>query len=152
MFWVRKMSLNFEIFGQRRSSSSKQSGHLVSADWKNRCLFKTHCSSFPEEDCLRVARMQVGFPCELANHMDCVLTRNQADFQESSLVSFSVHLSSFWEKFVHYADNLGTHIYLAMSARPLFLPILHLPCSPIMNSPSLGIHKCLLPYRLFDVQ
>lgn len=94
------MSLNFEIFGQRRSSSSKQSGHLMSADWESHCLFKTHCSSFPEGDCLRVTRIQAGFPCEFAKHMDCVLTGNQADFQESSLVSFSAHLSCFWEKFV----------------------------------------------------
>lgn len=53
--------------------------------------------------------------------------------------------------FMYSTDNLGTHTYLAVSAKPLFPPILHLPCSSIMNFPSLGIHKYPLPYRLFDL-
>lgn len=161
VFWVRKMSLNFEIFRQTRSSNSKQSGHLMSADWENHCLSKKHCASFPEGDCLRVARMQVGFPCELAKHVDCVLTGNQADFQESSLVSSFCAPCFCWSAvsgkylcfsaFVYYTDNLGIHTYLAMSAEPLFPPVLHLPCPSIMNSSSLGINKCPLPYSFFKV-
>lgn len=127
------MSLNFAIFGQRRSSSSKQSGHLMSADWENHCLSKEHCPSFPEGDCLRVTRMQVGLPCELAKHVDCVLTGNQAGFQESSMVSSLLCTSAVSGKylcfsaFMCYTDNLGTHTYLAISAEPLFPPVLHLP-------------------------
>lgn len=95
------MSLNFEIFGQGRSSNSKQSGHLMTADWENHCLSRRQCPSFPEGDCLRVTRMQDGFPCELAKHVDCVLRGNQAGFQEPSLVSsLFVHFSCFWEIFV----------------------------------------------------
>lgn len=96
--------------------------------------------------------MQIGFPCEAAEQVDCLLRGNQAAFQESFLVAFL--LAHPWRSIcisinLHISYmNLSIQTHLTASAKPFSSHPCHISHTSHQNVSQFGCFPC----RFFEVQ